>query len=238
MKLPIIFFYLPAHVSRKWDDFSSHFHCARTVSTDCHQTSHWTFPLFLVQKHVRGQLSASFIHMVGLGNRFGDLINCAGASFLYHSGSQSVVRESLGGSRKNISNVVFFVLSFFDKTISNLIPFTFATAYVSEKNILIYCPLTRKTTDSCLIFHVYLAFCKKAMEHRVADKYLATVGSALSDKRKFYGTPKSIPRRISLSRRLCYFCLFHSLLDTLLSASVTRIVSCMAVNILHCVINF
>jgi hypothetical protein len=43
--------------------------------------------------------------------------------------------------------------------------------------IFVLCSLTRKIL--CLIFHIRLVFCKERMEHRVTDKYLATVGAEI-----------------------------------------------------------
>lgn len=50
---------------------------------------------------------------------------------------------------------------------------------------LVHCLFTCRTTDLCLIFHIYPPFRKKVMEHRVTDKYFTTMDAALSDKGTF-----------------------------------------------------
>jgi hypothetical protein len=64
------------------------------------------------------------------------------------------------------------VLGLYNKTMINL--FSFATAYVSEKFTLVRCSFTRKTAVVIVLY--YLVFCNKTVEHRVTEKYLATVG--------------------------------------------------------------
>jgi hypothetical protein len=55
----------------------------------------------------------------------------------------------------------------------------FASAYASEKFAFVCCSFARKTTNLCLIFYIYLVFCKKAMEHQVTDKYLMAMGAEI-----------------------------------------------------------
>jgi hypothetical protein len=66
-----------------------------------------------------------------------------------------------------MSVMAYFVSSVYTKKkISDLA--SFATVYVSEQFTLGRCSLTRKTIVFNL-FNIYLAFCKKAIEHRVTD---------------------------------------------------------------------
>jgi hypothetical protein len=88
---------------------------------------------------------------------------------------------------------------------------------------LVHCLFTCRTTDLCLIFHIYPPFRKKVMEHRVTDKYFTTMDAALSDKGTFIAPQLHPSPSTIMVQYVGYFGLVYPFLHVLLSTSVQHI---------------